>query len=161
MGFREDVIHISVRRENFRVTFLHPFLVVFCSALLVCECFFLLIGHSGSQVAFVIIPGIVLLLCVAAVVILQMRFQVGMGPEGIRCYDFWCRPLQTDWEQIRDVRVVRTAGLEYLQVLLMGNSRSIWIPLFVYRSRLLKSLMLTYTRHSCELQQKLAHLRDG
>ena len=87
MRLHEDCVHISFRKEDFRVSFLAPFLVVFVSALIVCEVFFILTGNNSSQVLFLLVPGIVLVLCSAAILIIQGRYKFDLGPDGISCYN--------------------------------------------------------------------------
>lgn len=155
MRLHEDCVHISFRKEDFRVSFLAPFLVVFVSALLVCELFFIVTGNNSFQVLFLLVPGIVLVLCSSAILIIQGRYKFDIGPDGISCYNFWCRPIETSWDSIEDWRVVRTAGLSYLQVSVRNTKETIWIPLFVKRELTLRKMLATYTHNSRELYQKL------
>lgn len=155
MGMSGQFLRISFRKEDFQVAFLRPFLLIFLSALTICEIFFLISGNSSHAVVFVILPTLVTLLCTAAVSLLQARYKFGLGPAGIRCYDFWCRPQSTAWEDVADIKLVNTAGLEYLQIVSKTTTRPIWLPLFVRRDSVLRQMLMTYTHHSLELNQKL------
>lgn len=153
-----DYIHLSFRKEDFRVTFLAPFLVIFLSALAVSELFFILSGNNDFQTLALLVPGIVLVLCSSAVLIIQSRYKFDVGPEGIHCYNFWCRPIETSWDSIEDLKLVKTAGLSYLQVFVRGNSQTIWIPMFVKRDLALKNLIVTYTHQSRDIHSKLTKI---
>lgn len=158
MGLNEECIHICFRKENFRVSFLEPFVIVFVAAMIVCEAFFVLMGNSSPQVLFVFVPVTVSSLCTIAILFLQSRYKFGLGPDGIECYDFWCRPSNAGWDEVQDIRLVRTAGLEYLQIFMNDRSQAIWIPLFVKRYSTLQQLMMTYTHHSFVLHDKLTKI---
>lgn len=155
MVLNDECVHISFRKEDFRVSFLEPFLTVFCSALIVSELFFLISDNNSQLVLLILVPTIVLLLCCTATFILQAFFRFDLGPEGIHSFDLWCRPQLTAWDAIRDIRRVRSAGLEYLQIVVQGRPEVIWIPLFVKRDLVLRSMLMTYTHHSLPLTRKL------
>lgn len=155
MGLYDHFHHISFRKEDFRVSFLQPFCLIFLSALCVSEVFFLLSGNNSHQVLFVILPCVVTVLCVMAVLLLRSSCKFGLGPEGISCRDFWRSSQNATWEDVDDIRLVRTAGLEYLQVFVRGRIAPIWLPLFVCRRKTLRQMFMTYTHGSLKLHEKL------
>lgn len=155
MGLNEDCVHISFREEDFQVSFWAPFLVIFFAALLVTELFFIFSGNNSFQVLFLLVPGIVLALCSSAVLLMQYRYKFKLSPDGLFCYNFWCRPHTTEWERIDDFRIVRSAGLSYLQVVIQNDPKAIWIPLFVKRESTLHEMLKVYTHNSRDLYRKL------
>ncbi|MEW4490827.1 hypothetical protein AB1L42_22285 [Thalassoglobus sp. JC818] len=162
MKLADDIVRVSFRREDFRISFSQPFLLVFVVALLTTECVFVLNGEANFQLLAFVLPLLVTVLCTSAILLLKYRFPFQVSRDGIACYDFWCRPQRTSWDAVSDCEIVTTAGLRYLKVRAKGNSRDIWIPLFVTRSATLRDLLSLYL--SCESRdcsRNIAELLEG
>lgn len=138
------IVRISVRTEDFHVDFGETFRMVFFAALFLVESFFLLTGNSTPLLMVIILPTLVAVLCMTIVAPMVLRFKFEIGPEGIDCFDIWCRPHRTPWSAVQECRVIKFLGLAYLRVVVRDSRRAIWLPLFVRRYDLLRDLLISY-----------------
>lgn len=152
-----DVLHRSVRTEEFSISFAEPFRVVFFSTLLTLEGMCLSMGAAGEWwLLAAVIPVLTCLLSAFSVAILVWRYRFSVGPEGISCYDFWCQPLTTRWEAMREIKRVWLPGLAYLRINSDDRYRALWLPLFVARSDELRELVALHAGPRHPLTDRLS-----
>lgn len=161
MAFASDqVMRISFRREEFRMAFEKPFRVVFLSSLLVVEP--ICIVYCGIENPIVILAWLPLLtgmLAAIAVLLLSTLFRFEIGPRGIACYDFWCHPQSTSWDEIGNVSTFSLLGLTYLRLHPREEGRTIWVPAFVDREPQFDELLQTHAGHDHPVSRQLRKLR--
>lgn len=150
----DAAVRISFREEDFQIRFHEPFRLVFFCALAVSECFFFAAGEVSYLVALVIGPAAIAALCGTAVAAMSWRYRFEIGPEGIDCYDAWCRPHRTGWNSVTGFRYVNYFGVDYLLVH-NRDSRAIWLPLFVDRYDVLRDMLITYAGPKHALAEQL------
>ena len=148
MKLVNGITRVSFRREDFRISFRQPFLMIFAASLILTECIFTLTGNNSGQIVYVVLPTLVTLMCAAAVLVLKFRVTYQLSPDGISCSDLWKRPHYVAWDNVIDIDFVQTIGLRYLKVVVRGTDRSIWLPLFVTRSATLQNLLTHYLNNS-------------
>jgi hypothetical protein len=147
---------ITVRTETFQISFAEPFLAIFLSTLLVLEGLCLWAG-AGSEywLSLAFLPLLTAVLSAIGVAVLIWGYKFSVGPHGIDCYDFWCRPLTTRWDEIREVRRFRLPGLTYLQITVNDRRRALWMPLFVDDFDQLSELVDAYVGEKHPLSRQL------
>ena len=125
-------VRFSVRDETFRLSFAEPFRVIFAGTLLALEVLCIAAG-AGREFWLTLgfVPTVTGMLSAAAVVVLICRYKFSVGPEGLACYDFWCRPMTTRWNDMGNVTPIRFPGLAYVRVTTSDHCRALWLPLFV------------------------------
>ena len=161
MKLASGIVHVSFRRENFRISFLQPFLLIFLSALILSELVFTMSGNTNRFVLLVVLPTLVSFFCVTAVALLKLRCKIQVSRDGIDCFDLWSRSHRIRWDSIADVKLIRTAGLPYLKLALQGRTRGVSLPLFVSRPQVLKEVMTLYLESSDVPNGRLAELMES
>lgn len=125
-------LHRSVRTEEFLISFTEPFRAVFLGTLLTLEAMCLAAGAAGEWWLLTgVVPGLTLLLSALSVGVIIWRYRFTVGPEGIACYDFWCRPLTTRWSEMQQASLIWLPGLRYIRIPANDRYRALWLPLFV------------------------------
>jgi hypothetical protein len=128
------VEHRSVRTEEFLISFSEPFRAVFLGTLITLEAMCFSAGAAGEWWLLAgVVPGLTFLLSAVSVGIIVWRYRFSVGPEGISCYDFWCQPLTTRWDEMRSYTHIRLPGLAYARITTDDRFRALWLPLFVAR----------------------------
>lgn len=126
------VVHRTVRTQEFLISFAEPFRIVFLGTLLALEAMCLSSGAAGEWWLLAgVLPGLTFLLSALSVGIIVWRYRFSVGPEGISCYDFWCQPLTTRWEEMRSFSHIWLPGLAYARITTGDRYRALWLPLFV------------------------------
>ena len=125
-------VRFSVRTEIFSISFHEPFRAIFWSTLFTLE----ILTYSAGAIdeywlVFGVLPAVTGVLAAVGVGILVWRYKFSIGPQGIDCYDFWCRPMGTRWEDMISASKFSLPGLAYARIIVRGQSRAIWLPLFV------------------------------
>ncbi|QDU37627.1 hypothetical protein Mal4_19420 [Maioricimonas rarisocia] len=163
MAYASDhVMHISFRREEFRMAFEKPFRVVFLASLLVVEPICIVsCGIVSPIVILAWLPLLTGMLAAIAVMVLSALFRFEVGPNGIECYDFWCQPQSTGWSEIRSVSTVSLLGLTYLCLHRDDNLRSIWVPAFVDREAQFDELLQMHAGYDHSVSRELRKLRGS
>ena len=161
-----SILHRSVRTEEFQISFAEPFRIVFLGTLLTLEAMCLSAGAGGEWWLIAgVVPGLTLLLSAVSVGVIIWRYRFSVGPEGIACYDFWCRPLTTRWDDMRQLSLIWLPGLQYVRIPTNDRYRALWLPLFVADPEGLLSLVEIHagSRHPLTrmLQQQFADLNDS
>lgn len=127
-----DVIHRSVRTEEFSISFAEPFRIIFLGTLLTLEGMCLSAGAAGEWWLLVgVLPTLTCLLSALSVAVIIWRYRFSVGPDGISCFDFWCQPLTTRWEEMRSFSRIWLPGLNYARIATGDRFRALWLPLFV------------------------------
>ena len=144
MRLSDDVIHVSFRREDFRIAFGPPFLLVFAATLALSEALFIYLGNDARHILFLVLPVLVTVLCVVAISLMTIRSAFQLSRDGIACYDLWSRPHATSWDVVQDVQRVQSVGFSYLKITLRDKKQVIWLPLFVSRASRLEELLTHY-----------------
>lgn len=122
----------SVRTVEFQLAFSELFRVVFLASLVSLEAACLWIGGASEWWLLVgVLPPMIALLSALSVGLLIWRFRFTIGPEGIACYDFWCRPITTPWDEMQQVSRIALPGLAYVRITSTGRRQALWLPLFV------------------------------
>lgn len=152
MRLSDDVIHISFRREDFHISFGHPFLLVFAATLLLSEVLFVSIGNDSQQILFLVLPGLVTILCATAIALLKIRCIIQVSRDGIACYDVWSRPQRISWDVVQHVERVQSVGFSYLKVSARGSGKAFWVPMFVSRERQMEELLTLYLGANAPVQ---------
>ena len=125
-------LHLSVRTEEFQISFAEPFRIIFVGTLLTLEAMCLSAGAVDEWwLLFGVIPLLTAVLSAVSVAVIVYRYRFSVGPEGISCYDFWCRPLTTRWEEMQSYSRIWLPGLEYARITTGDRYRALWLPLFV------------------------------
>lgn len=140
----EDYLRISLRTEEFRISFEEPFRVVFGLAVVGAVGGFLMQGIRNYVILGLVVPVITGAMAAIGIEILRRRYRFQIGPEGICCYNFWGLKRTIPWQQIRAVRPFRMFGLNYLRIEAEGLRSDIWLPLFVDQDRVLADLVLAH-----------------
>ena len=137
-----DVLHRSVRTEEFCISFSEPFRIVFLGTLLTLEGMCLSSGAAGEWWLLAgVLPVLSCLFSAASVAVMIWRYRFTVGPEGIACYDFWCRPMTTRWEEMRGFRRIALPGIAYVRITTDDRFRALWLPLFVADLERLRNLV--------------------
>lgn len=137
----EDYHRISLRTENFRISFEEPFRVVFGLAVIGAVAGFVIQGTTNFVVLGLFVPLSTGLLAAAGIEILRRRYRFQVGPEGISCYNFWGFKRTIAWQRIQAVREFRLFGLEYFRIEADGLRSDIWLPLFIDHESVLVDLI--------------------
>lgn len=140
----EDYLRISLRTEDFRISFEEPFRVVFGLAVIGAVGGFLLQGVSNYVVLGLFVPLITGFMAAAGIEILRRRYRFQIGPEGISCYNFWGFKRTIAWDSMTAAKPFRLFGLEYLRISALGLRSDIWLPLFVDHEAALADLILAH-----------------
>ncbi|MFV0442114.1 MAG: hypothetical protein ACK5Q5_00935 [Planctomycetaceae bacterium] len=149
------VIHRSVRTEEFSISFSEPFRIVFFGTLITLEAMCLSVGAAGEWWLLAgVIPAMTSVFSALSVAILVWRYRFSVGPEGISCYDFWCQPLTTKWDEMREISRIWLPGLAYLRINTDDRYRALWLPLFVAQEDELRELVALHAgpRHPLTLR---------
>lgn len=142
-------IRYSVRTEVFQISFAEPFRVVFIYTLILLEAMCLLSGASEELWLILgCVPVLTAVLSAVAIGVLCWRYKFSVAPEGLACYDFWCRPLRTNWDSIVQVRRFSMLGLTYLRLKNASGGKEVWLPLFVDRYGTLLEIVTLYAGES-------------
>lgn len=139
----DPVIRICLREEDFRMAYSGIFRLVFTITLVLMEGFFLLLWGFNPVVTFVVIPGVLAILCGIASLVVCWGFHFVVGPDGVD----YCTITQShhlNWEGLKSSRQVGFLGLHWLVVTSCKTGREFWLPLFVGQYRLLRDLLLTF-----------------
>lgn len=137
----EDYLRISLRTEEFRISFEEPFRVVFGLAVIGAVGGFFLQGVTSYVVLGLFVPLVTGCMSAAGIEILRRRYKFQIGPEGISCYNFWGFKRTIPWTGIETVRPFRIFGLEYLRITATGLRSDIWLPMFVDYESVLTDLI--------------------
>jgi hypothetical protein len=152
----EDYLRISLRTEEFRISFEEPFRVVFGLAVIGAVSGFLLQGVSNYVVLGLFVPLVTGGMSAAGIEILRRRYKFQIGPEGISCYNFWGLKRTIPWGGIEAVRPFRMFGLEYLRIEATGLRSDIWLPMFVDHEPVLTDLIFAHVNDPHPLATCLA-----
>lgn len=152
----EDYLRISLRTEEFRISFEEPFRVVFGLAVIGGVCGFMLQGVSNYVVLGLFVPLTTGFMSAVGIEILRRRYLFQVGPEGISCYNFWGLKRTIPWDSIQVVRPFRMFGLEYLRIEASGLRSDIWLPMFVDQECVLADLILAHVSEPHPLATCLA-----
>jgi hypothetical protein len=154
-------VHRSVRTETFQISFTEPFRIVFLGTLLTLEGTCLSAGALEEYwLSLGFIPLMTAALSAASVAFLVWRYKFSVGPEGLACYDFWCRPLTTTWDDMRSAALVRLPGLAYARIITSDRYRAVWLPLFVSDEEGLRELVRLYAGPDHPLTHQLCSLGE-
>jgi hypothetical protein len=154
-------VHRSVRTETFQISFAEPFRVVFIGTLLTLEGMCVSAGAWREYwLSLGFIPLTTATLSAASVAFLIWRYKFSVGPDGLACYDFWCRPLTTTWDEMRAASLVRLPGLAYARITTSDRYRAVWLPLFVSDEESLRELVKQYAGAEHPLSQLLHTLGE-
>lgn len=140
----EDYLRISLRTEEFRISFEEPFRVVFGLAVIGAVGGFLMQGVANYVVLGLVVPLITGVMSAVGIEILRRRYKFQVGPEGVSCYNFWGLKRTIPWDSIQVVRPFKMFGLEYLRIEATGLRSDIWLPMFVDHERVLADLILAH-----------------
>ena len=140
----EDYLRISLRTEDFRISFEEPFRVVFGLALIGAMGGFLIQGVSNYVVLGLVVPLITGVMAAIGIEILRRQYRFQIGPEGISCYNFWGFKRLIVWDSIQAAKPFRLFGLEYLRITAKGLRSDIWLPMFVDHEAVLLDLILAH-----------------
>ncbi|MCA9054031.1 MAG: hypothetical protein KDA75_09355 [Planctomycetaceae bacterium] len=126
------VLRFSVRTEEFQISFAEPFRIISLGTLITLEVMCLSAGAAGEWWLLLgVLPALTAILSAISVAIIVYRYRFSVGPDGISCYDFWCQPLTTRWEDMQSVSRISLPGIAYARVTTNDRFRALWLPLFV------------------------------
>ena len=136
------VLRFSVRTEEFQISFAEPFRMIFVGTLVTLEAMCLSAGAAGEWWLLLgVLPLLTAILTAISVAIIVYRYRFSVGPEGISCYDFWCQPLTTRWDEMRSVSRIWLPGIAYARITTADRFRALWLPLFVDDLETLRELV--------------------
>lgn len=131
-----------MRTEEFSISFAEPFRIIFLGTLLTLEGMCLSAGAAGEWWLLLgVLPTLTCLLSALSVAVIIWWFRFSVGPEGLSCYDFWCQPLTTRWEEMRGFSRIWLPGLAYIRITSSDRYCALWLPLFVNELDQLRDLV--------------------
>jgi hypothetical protein len=131
--------------ESFRSSFWLVFAVVMALGLLIALAMIvvmhglnldpigLLIGLAAAEVT-----GVVFTLLAV------FYYKVYVGPEGVRCYNFWGLYRTVAWDDFAAIRPVNFCGLRFLRVRSTSPGTPIWVPLFLTKPRMFEEAVIRH-----------------
>jgi hypothetical protein len=150
----------TVRTQEFQISFMEPFRVVLAGALLALEAVSIATeGFSDLWLLLGVLPAVTAVLSAISIGLIVWQYRFTVGPEGIQCYDFWCRPVTTRWEEMQWVRRIWLPGMAYARIGGGPRQRSLWLPLFGTRAEELEQLVALQAGDRHPLTQLLASQR--
>ena len=154
----EDYLRISLRSEDFRISFEEPFRAVFGLALIGAVGWFLANGMTDLVILGLLVPIATGVMSAISIEFLRRRYLFTVGPEGLTCYNFWGVQKAIPWPSMKRVRKFELFGLAYLRIHADQQPSDIWLPLFVVRSDVLTDLVGAHVdeHHPLAVQLKLA-----